>query len=197
MSRDFYRLMCGVLRPYYAVVYPPAADGLENIPREGGFILCSNHLNARDPFYLAVLSRERKFHFMAKAELFKNPVVGVFLRGLEAFPVDRGHSDLAAVRTSLQLLKEGHGLGIFPQGTRSRDNTPTPMLDGVAMIAMRAGVPVIPAYIGGPYRLFRKTQVSFGAPIDLSDLGRRYDSETLNEVTRRIEKAVWSLKREM
>ncbi len=108
--------------------------------------------------------------------------------------MDRGHSDLAAVRTSLQLLKEGHGLAIFPQGTRIKDNHPAPMLDGVSMIALRAGVPVIPAYIGGPYRLFRRTQVSFGKPVSFEGLPRRVDSETLSQATRRIEDAVWALK---
>ena len=195
MSKTFYRFMCAVLRPTYAVLYPARVDGLENIPAEGGFILCSNHVHARDPFYLAVREKHRRFHFMAKVELFRHRPVAAFLRGPDAFPVDRGHSDLNAVRTALGLLKAGHGLGVFPQGTRSPDNTPTPMLDGVSMIALRAGVPVIPAYIGGPYRLFHRVQVSFGAPVSFEGLGRRVDSATLDQATRRIEAAVWGLKR--
>ena len=197
MRTGLYRFLIGLMKPIYAVLYPPVADGAENIPAEGGFILCSNHCGARDPFYLAIPSKKRHLHFMAKAELFKFKPLGKLLRALGAFPVDRGHSDLNAVRTALQVLREGHGLGIFPQGTRNHGNVPTPMLDGVAMIALRAGVPVIPAYIGGPYRLFRRMQVSFGKPIDLSGFGRRFDSQTLNEVTRRIEASVWSLKKDV
>ena len=195
MSKRFYRFMCGVLGPWYAVVYPARVDGIENIPAEGGFILCSNHVSARDPFYLAVRCRTRLFHFMAKAELFKNKLVAAFMRGLESFPVERGSSDLNAVRTALKLVNDGHGLGLFPQGTRSRDNTPTPMLTGASMIALRAGAPVIPVYIGGPYRPFRKIQVSFGAPIDFSDLGRRVDRDTLEKATQRIADSIWSLKK--
>lgn len=195
MSKTFYRFMCGVMRPIYAVLYPARVDGLENIPAEGGFILCSNHVSARDPFYLAIREKRRRFHFMAKAELFRMKIAGAVMRGLDAFPVDRGHSDLNAVRTAMALLREGHGLGIFPQGTRSRDNRPTPMLEGVSMIALRSGAPVIPVYIGGPYRLFKKTQVSFGAPVSFEGLPRRVDSETLNLATRRIEAAVWGLKK--
>jgi hypothetical protein len=119
-----------------------------------------------------------------------------FLRALLAFPVDRGHNDLNAVRTSLKILADGHILGVFPQGTRSKDNSPTPMLNGVSMIALRAGKPVIPVYIGGPYRLFRKTPLRIGKPVDLSDFGRRMDGETLNAATRRIEQAVWAMKDE-
>ncbi len=196
MSKGFYRFMCGVMGPWYAVFYPARVDGLENIPADGGFILCSNHISARDPFYLAIRCRKRMVHFMAKAELFRNRLVAAFLRGLESFPVERGSSDLAAVRTALKLVSDGHGLGLFPQGTRSRDNAPTPMLTGASMIAMRAGVPVIPVYIGGPYRLFRRIQVSFGAPIDFSDLGRRADRETLEKATQRIAESIWSLKKQ-
>ncbi len=86
-------------------------------------------------------------------------------------------------------------MAIFPQGTRVKNNARTPMLEGVSMIALRAGVPVIPSYIGGPYRPFRRTQVSFGKPVDLSDFSRKMDSPTLVAATRRIEDAVWSLKK--
>ena len=196
MKYGFYRLMQAVLGTWYRLFLPARVDGLENIPPEGGFILCSNHLSARDPLYLAGCCRKRFFRFMAKAELFRFRPLGAVLRALGAFPVDRGHSDLNSVRNALNLIREGHGLGLFPQGTRSRDNSRTPMLSGTAMIALRANCPVIPAYIGGPYRLFKKTQVSFGPPVDLSDFGRRADKETLDRATRRIEDAVWALKKQ-
>lgn len=196
MNKRFYRFMCAFLGAIYKVLYPAQVDGLENIPAEGGFILCSNHCSNRDPFYLAIPIKDRFLHFMAKSNLFKYKLIGAFVTALGGFSVDRGHSDLAAVRTSLQLIKEGHALAIFPQGTRIRDNHPAPMLEGVSMIALRSGAPVIPAYIGGPYRPFRKTQVSFGPPVSFEGLPpRRVDSETLNQATRRIEAAVWGLKR--
>ena len=194
MGQKFYRLCCAFARPFYSLVYPSTVEGLENLPDEGGCIVCANHLSARDPFYLAVKVRNRYLHFMAKAELFRFKPVAWFMRGLMSFPVDRGHNDLNAVRTSLKLISEGHALALFPQGTRSRDNSRTPMLSGVSMIALRSGAPVIPAYIGGPYRLFRRIPVRVGKPVDLSDLGRRFDGETLNAATRRIEQAVWSMK---
>ena len=185
--------MCVFLGAWYALFFPTRVEGLENIPAEGGFVLCSNHCSNRDPFMLAIPVRDRFFHFMAKIELFKWKPVAAFVRALGGFPVDRGHSDLNAVRTSLKLIQEGHGLALFPQGTRSRDNSRTPMLTGVSMIALRAGAPVIPAYIGGPYRPFRRVQVSFGKPVSFEGLGRRVDSETLEAATRRIEDAVWGL----
>ena len=194
MNARIYRFCCGLLRPFFALFFPARLEGLEHIPTEGGFILCCNHLSARDPIYLALQVRLRHIHFMAKAELFRFKPLARILYSIGAFPVDRGHSDLNAVRTALKVLSEGHGLGVFPQGTRSRDNSPTPMLNGVSMIALRAGRPVIPAYIDGPYRPFRRTLVRFGAPVDLSEFGRRLDSQTLSQATRLIEDAVWSLR---
>ena len=169
-------------------------EGLENIPAEGGFILCCNHISARDPFYLAIPVKNRFFHFMAKVELFKWKPLGAILTALGGFPVDRGHNDLNAVRTSLKLVAEGHALALFPQGTRSRDNSRTPMLSGVSMIALRSGAPVIPAYIDGPYRLFRRTRICFGKPVSFEGLDRRVDSPTMEAATHRIEEAVWGLK---
>ena len=194
MKKGLYRFLRALVGACYAVLFPARVDGLENIPAEGGFILCCNHCSARDPFYLAVWIRTRFLHFMGKAELFRPKPVAALLRALGGFPVDRGHSDLGAIRTALQLLREGHCLAIFPQGTRSKENARLPMLEGASMIALRAGVPVIPAFIGGPYRPFRRTQVSFGGPVDLSDFSRRVDSATLAAATRRVEDAVWALK---
>ena len=196
MGQRFYRFCCAVARPIYSLLYPVDVQGLENVPEQGGALLCANHCSNRDPFYLAIRVRNRYLHFMAKIELFRFKPLAMLMNGLLAFPVDRGHNDLNAVRTSLKLLADGHILGVFPQGTRSKDNSPTPMLNGVSMIALRAGKPVVPVYIGGPYRLFRRIPLRFGKPVDLSDFGRRMDGETLNAATRRIEAAVWAMKDE-
>ena len=197
MNTRFYNLGRHFLRPFYNLFWPSKVTGEENIPDEGGFILCSNHVHMRDPLFLAVRLPKRHFTFLAKAELFKNPILGFLIgdKGLGAIPINRGHSDLSAIREALKTIANGHGLGIFPQGTRSRDNQhTTPMLTGTALIAIRANVPVLPVYIDAPYRRFHHVDIRVGKPIDLSDLGRRCDSATMEEVTHRIEKAVWELK---
>ena len=196
MSRRFYRVACDVFHVLYSLFYPSRVEGLENMPEAGGCIVCANHFSAHDPLYLASNLRHRMLHFMSKIELFRFKPLAAILRAVGAFPVDRGHNDLNAVRTALKLVADGHVLGVFPQGTRSKGNVPTPMLSGVAMIALRAGKPVIPVYIGGPYRLFRRTPVRIGKPVALSDLGRRMDSETLNAATSRIEQAIWAMRGE-
>lgn len=198
MNIKFYDNLSRVLHVYYNLLWPSKVTGMENIPAEGGFIMCANHVHWRDCLFLAVRLPKRRYTYLAKAELYKNPVARLILgeKGLGGIPINRGESDLGAIRKSLKTIADGHGLGIFPQGTRSRDNTPTPMLNGVSMIAMRAGVPIIPVYLDGPYRLFHHVDVHVGQPVDISDLGKRYDAETLTEVTHRIETAIWSMRPE-
>ncbi len=197
MGSKFYNIGWYALRPLFDLIYPRKVYGLENLPETGGFILCINHISALDPLYISTrIPRRRHMYFLCKKELLDNRLLRPLIKGLGGIPVDRGHADISAVRAALKVLKEGYGLGIFPQGTRSRDNSPTPMLNGASMIALRGGVPVIPAYIDGPYRLFHRTDIHFGEPLDLSEFGHRCDSQILSEVTHRIEKAIWSFRRE-
>lgn len=192
MNTRFYDILTPIMRVYYRVFLGIRAKGRENVPQNGGFILCSNHLSARDPFVIATCT-PRRLHFMAKAELFKNPIIGKFIASIGAFPVGRGKNDLASIREAMKILSDGNVLGIFPQGTRSRENAHTHMEAGVALIALRAGVPVVPVNISEKYRLFGKTRVTFGAPLTFADVGRKFDRETLADVTRRIEEGIWAL----
>ena len=197
MGKKFYRLVHTVFTPVLSLCYLKKAIGVENLPQEGGFVLCANHLSAIDPFCIAsCLPRNRKLSFLAKKELFQNRFLKLLVSALGAIPIDRGNADIAAIRSCMKSLKDGDCLIIFPQGTRSKDNSPTPMLSGSAMIALRGGVPVIPCYIDGPYHLFRRVEIRFGAPLDFSDFGRRCDADTLAEATRRIEAGVWGLRDE-
>lgn len=196
MGRKFYQLVHFAFSPFFNLLWlNKKAPGLENIPAEGGFVLCANHISALDPICIATrLPRKRGIAFLAKKELFENRFLKALITALGAIPVDRGNADLNAIRTSMQALKEGNCLMVFPQGTRSKDNTPTPMLSGASMIALRANAPVIPCYIDGPYRIFRHMDIRFGPAIDFSDFGRRCDADTLKAATQRIEAAVWSLR---
>ena len=195
MNTKFYDFLGVVLRPAYKVIFPGSkVTGAENIPDDGGVVVCANHIHWNDCLYLAAKVRNRRITYLSKIEAMNNWFTRWLLgeKGLGAISVRRGESDLAAVRQCLQTVKDGDVLGIFPQGTRSRDNTPTPMLNGVSMIAMRANAPIIPIYIDGPYRLFKRVDVRIGKPVDISDLGRKADAATLTEITRRIETAIWS-----
>ena len=192
MNTRFYNFLKPIVHVYYRTILGVRAYGAENVPREGGFILCSNHLSARDPFVIATCT-PRHLRFMAKAELFQNRLVGKFISSIGAFPIERGKSDLGAIRESMKILSEGHVLGIFPQGTRSRENQHTHMEAGVALIALRSGKPVLPVNISEKYHLFGRTRVTFGKPLTFEVVGRRFDREALEMVTERIESAIWAM----
>lgn len=185
-------LIKALVGAYYAVIYPVRLIGEENIP-QGAVILCANHISSRDPILL-LLRLKRRITFMAKKELFKVKLVGAVLREAGAFPVDRGRADLSAIRESMRVLESGGMLGIFPQGTRSAANERTQVHGGAALIEQRSKAPVVPVYIDGPYRPFRRTNIYIGKPIDLSNFGTRSDGATINAVTGEIDGAIWALK---
>jgi len=197
MNTKFYDLLGVVLRPAYKLLFPfSKVTGEENIPAEGGFVICANHIHWNDCLYLSAKIRARRITYISKAEVFSNKLYSLVLgeKGLGAIPIHRGEADLTAMRAALKVVADGDVLGIFPQGTRSPKNIPTPMLNGVSMIAMRAKAPIIPVYIDGPYRPFKRVDVRIGAPVQIDDLGRRADAATLSAITGRIADAIWGMR---
>lgn len=158
----------GVLKP----VYRFEVIGRENFPKDGGVLLCSNHIDNLDPPVVGI-NAPRPVHFMAKAELFNVPILGKILPDLNAFPVKRGMSDREALRKGLALLKEGKVLGLFPEGTRSKTGELGKGLTGAGFFALRSDAYVMPCAIIGPYKAFAKLKIVYGKPIDMKELRER------------------------
>nr|WP_251047407.1 lysophospholipid acyltransferase family protein [Planococcus sp. ISL-110] len=154
--------------------------GSENFPKEGGILLCSNHIHALDPPVVG-MTAPRTVHFMAKEELFKAPILGPILPKLNAFPVKRGMSDREALRMALKILKSGEVVGLFPEGTRSTDGVLKKGLSGAGFFALRGNADVMPCAIIGPYKAFRKVKVVYGEPIRMEPYRERKASA--DEVT--------------
>ena len=135
------------------------------------YIIISNHKSALDPVVLACAVKKHEVRFLAKKELMSGKLTKWLLGTLlHVIPVDRHSSDIKALRTSIQKLKEGCVIGIFPEGTRHKNGLMTEIEGGVAIIALRSAAPIIPAFITPKLRFFHKTHVIFGTPIDISDL---------------------------
>ena len=165
-------------------------EGTENIPKNRPCILMGNHQCLLDPITLALCARDREIRFMGKKELFEIPVLGRIFALAHGFPVDRGNMDMAAMRTALSVIQEGHTLGIFPEGTRSRGPQMRPLLGGASLIALRSGCPVIPVYIDGNYRLFRPIRVRIGSPVETEDILRaRINKDACEKLTGRMEES--------
>ena len=144
----------------------------ERIPLGGGLIICANHTTLLDPVILGVAFR-RQLHYMAKEELFKNKLFGGFLRALGAFPVSRGTGGQAGIERAVEVVNQGRVVGIFPEGTRSKDNTPQRAKAGTSVVARVTGGDVLPVAIcckKGHPRLFRRIDVIVGEVIPNPDL---------------------------
>lgn len=187
----FYKTIRGVAIALSHVMYRFEVSGTENIPKDGAFILCGNHISAYDPIALAAFSK-RQLRFMAKQELFKTQPLGGFLKALGAFPVNRGTTDMQAYRNSINALKEGYGFLIFSQGTRMTDFENAK--GGVAVFALKSGAPVVPVGITGPYRFRSKVKIKIGEPISMEKYqGQKVKTELINEVMGVIAERVTAL----
>ncbi len=122
--------------------------GIENIPLTGAGILAPNHSSNWDPVLIGGMI-PRMAYFIAKEELFRNYVLGKICRALGAFPLQRGHVDRQAMKQAFGVLRRGDLLGIFPEGTRVRGNRIGRFHNGMASLALRIGVPIIPITIIG------------------------------------------------
>ncbi|HUC92364.1 MAG TPA: lysophospholipid acyltransferase family protein [Paenibacillus sp.] len=187
-----YRVCRFLLNVIYTLLFRLKAEGLDNIPVSGPVLLCSNHISLLDPPTVGIRVG-RKVHYMAKAELFAFKPFGAFLRELGAFPVKRGGVSKESIKLSLHLLKDGHVMGIFPEGTRSASSEGGMGKKGAAMLALRSGAVVIPVAIVGRYRLFRRTVIRYGKPVDLSAFRDGDGTDPVGRATDLIMKRIYEL----
>ena len=174
------------------------SKGEENIPREGGFVLSANHSSNLDPWPLGIpLYPDRQLRFMAKSEMYVPPFKWV-LEPAGAFPVRRGMGDEEAIRKAVELAKAGEAVAIFPEGTRrnkGRKKHQARPRTGAARVALQAGVPLVPAAIGGTESLLRlgPLRVAYGPPVDLSDLDGDDIRRSSKIATERLMEAIYDL----
>ncbi|MFJ7725535.1 lysophospholipid acyltransferase family protein [Neobacillus sp. NPDC097160] len=187
---DFARsVVYTIFKPWYRV----EAIGVENIPKEGGVLLCSNHIHNFDPIIVGIMA-PRPIHYMAKEEVFRVPVLGGIVRKCNAFPVKRGFSDREALRTGLKILKDGNVFGLFPEGTRSKNGELGKGLSGAGFFALRTEADVIPCAVIGPYKSFHKLKVVYGKPIDMDQM--RKEKASADQVTELIMSEIHKLIKE-
>ncbi len=181
------------------ILHPTTVEGMEKLPKSG-VLLCPNHSSNWDPVLLGLkLPVNYRLHVMAKEELFKNPILGWIIRKLGAFPVSRGNNDINTVRTSMQAIKDGDNLLIFPEGTVIRngvgyvDGLPAHAKAGVAMIGVRTGAVLVPVFMDGEKKLFHRTRIIFGDPYEPHYTGRRGTSEEMQKIADDILASAYAL----
>ncbi|MEU5088669.1 lysophospholipid acyltransferase family protein [Streptomyces sp. NPDC021356] len=206
----FYHLLKYVLLgPLLRLFFRPRIEGLEHVPETGPAIVAGNHLSFSDHFLMPAILK-RRITFLAKAEYFTGPglkgrLTAAFFRSAGQIPVDRSGKEAgrAAVREGLGVLGRGELLGIYPEGTRSHDGRLYKGKVGVAVLALKAGVPVIPCAMIGTFEAqppgrvvprIHPVVIRFGRPLDFSRYAGMEDEKAiLRAVTDEIMYAVLSL----
>jgi 1-acyl-sn-glycerol-3-phosphate acyltransferase len=182
------RLVAGLL-------WQTTASGWENVPMSGPLIIACNHVSNIDPPILGAYA-PRKISYMAKKELFEMPVLGALISRVGAYPVDRRGSAASAVKRSVEILRAGGCVGIFPEGGRNLHGDKEPQT-GVALLASLGKAPVVPAAIVGNERLTpgHKMKVAFGPPLTFVTGERKATREELAKFTGDVMGAIDALKR--
>ncbi|MDJ1642847.1 lysophospholipid acyltransferase family protein [Streptomyces pakalii] len=205
----YYILKYVVLGPVLRLLFRPRIEGLENIPQDGAAIVAGNHLSFSDHFLMPAILK-RRITFLAKAEYFTGPgikgrLTAAFFRSAGQIPVDRSGKDAgqAAIREGLGVLSKGELLGIYPEGTRSHDGRLYKGKVGVAVMAITAGVPVIPCAMLGTFEIqppgqklpkIKQVAIRFGEPLDFSRYAGMEDQKAaIRAVTDEIMYAILEL----
>ena len=169
----FYWIAYYIIKLIGQIFSPRTILGKEHLPKTGGCILASNHKSNLDPFLIG-LCFNRRVSYMAKDSLFKNPIMRVFLRCVEAFPVRRDVSDVRSIREAIRRLKRGLPIVVFPEGTRQGSGREAKTYPGIGFLAVKAGVPVVPVHIDGSEKVLPpkgrvpkrgRVTISFGEPV--------------------------------
>lgn len=175
----------GAIYVYCKIVYRFKVVGKENIPKEGSVIICGNHRSFLDP-PLIEITCGRYARFLAKEELTKNKFLALLGIVFDAILVKRDSKEVKALKESLQTLKNGDCLALFPEGTRNGLEKGEKVKDGAAFFALRSGAPVIPCGIKGGEKGNRKVTITYGKPLDFSEYKGSKDKEILDKVTDEI-----------
>lgn len=174
-GKNFYKSLIPWLAPTVRFFQRIKPIGIENIPTDRGYVICANHIAAKDVIMIGAAYPE-PIRFVAKKELFSVPILGRLIKKLGAIKLDRGGSDVAAIKTSVNLARAGYNIAIFPQGHRypGVDPSATPTKNGAALIAYKSESDILPVFIktkNNKYRFLRKIEIVFGKPIKYSELG--------------------------
>ncbi|AEN08577.1 MULTISPECIES: lysophospholipid acyltransferase family protein [unclassified Streptomyces] len=205
----YYVLKYVVLGPLLRLAFRPRIEGLEHVPDDGAAIVAGNHLSFSDHFLMPAILR-RRITFLAKAEYFTGPgikgkLTAAFFHSIGQIPVDRSgrNAGQAAIREGLGVLEKGELLGIYPEGTRSHDGRLYKGKVGVAVMAIKAGVPVVPCAMVGTFEIqppgkvvprIRRVTIRFGKPLDFSRYAGMEDQKAaVRAVTDEIMYAVLGL----
>jgi len=182
---------------WLGVCYGFRAWGMNYVPRKGPVLFLSNHQSFIDPIAIGIAAHHRQCYAMARSSLFRNPIFGGLIRSVNAFPVERGETDMAAIRRAIGVLKQGNALLVFPEGTRTPDGTTKAFAKGTMLLIKKAKPLVIPVAVEGGYDIWPRSRtfmkltgkfvVEFGQPVTADELIRMGAKKGLEHIHQEVE----------
>ena len=181
-----YTILKNILKIPYKLWYNPKIIGKENIPRTGTIIICANHKHMMDQCAI-LISTKRMVHYLAKKEYFDGKF-SWFFKMSGCISVNRQTKDTEASNRAIELLKQGHAIGLFPEGTRNRTkNLLLPFKYGAVSMAKKTSATIVPVGISGNYKFRSKNLIiKIGKPFKIDDL-------TLEEANEKLKKEIEKL----
>ena len=180
----------------FVLLFRPRVIGWRNLFFRGKAIIVSNHFELSDPIKIAFVS-PRAVHFMAKQELFKNPILRLFMKSFLAFPVNRRHADMASLKQAMTVLDKGRVFGIFPEGRRSITGELDSFEKGAAFLALRCNAPVIPVFADPAAQKRLRIRMIVGEPMDAAAIAASCEGKSVDVVTEALHDRLQALKNEM
>lgn len=178
------------------IMYRPKVVGKENLPKDGGALICPNHVHPFDSVVVVTMLK-RPVRVLAKEELFNNVFLRFLAKVFGVYPVKRGKADMQAIKISLKLLKQDELLLMFPEGTRNGLEKGKKAKNGAVLIAATSEKPIVPIGIQGSFKPFRKVILNIGKPIDYSKYKEEVkDKEEASKLTEELMQEIVKLRDE-
>lgn len=185
LSRAWYKLVCAVCRVLSRYLFRLKVEGRENIPATGPFVVASNHQSFLDPVFCSI-HLKRRLTFLARDTLFNHWFFGRLIRSLNAIPVKLGQGDIATMKEVIARLKQGHGVCLFPEGTRCYDGKIATIKPGFGLLCRRGNATVVPTVIDGAFECWPRHQkmfsrgpvsITYGQPIPAEQVRKMKNEE--------------------
>lgn len=188
-----YRFLVSIISVLVKLIYRVKINGIENLKDDKPFIISANHIHIFDPVILATLTK-RQIFFLSKKELFEKKLFAKFFGKLGVIPIDRDNTDIKAIKSCFRVIRAGNILGIFPEGTRVKTVDINNMKKGVALIALKNKVNILPIHIEGTYRIFSKITVDIYPMIEINNFENMEDSEAIDKLTEELFNQIYQVK---
>jgi hypothetical protein len=188
-----YRFLVSIVSVLVKLIYRVKINGIENLKDDQPFIISANHIHIFDPVILATLTK-RQIFFLSKKELFEKKLFAKFFGKLGVIPIDRDNTDIKAIKSCFRVIRDGNILGIFPEGTRVKTIDINNMKKGVALIALKNKVNILPIHIEGTYRIFSKITVDIYPMIEINNFENMEDSEAIDKLTEELFNQIYQVK---